>query len=506
MPQIINSNIASLTAQRNLNTSQSQLNTSLERLSSGLRINSSKDDAAGLAISERMTSQIRGLNQAVRNANDGISLAQTAEGALGEVTNNLQRIRELAVQSANASNNSADRAALDQEVQQRLAEIDRISQQTSFNGRKVLDGSFGTSNFQVGANVGETISLNITNGTRTNQIGQLATGTSSTEVTTTALSGAGTIQVGSGDATTIGASTQGSAAGQTAGSAYSKAEAINSASVAGLSASAVNNVELVIADTTGTAATPDTYSLRVNGQDIFAAFDQNANGVLTTQQITNAINAQSDKTGVTASLTGTDLRLTAVDGRDIAIGQTYGGAAGGGISAGTAGASTVNGTVYRDGTVGTVANATANSTDATAVNGGTLTLTATENVIVTGDGDDMGFAAATFTLALDTNTLSDVNVTSVVGANDTLQRIDAALSSVSSLRSTFGAIQNRFESTIANLQTTSENLSASRSRIKDADFAAETAAMTRGQILQQAGVAILAQANSLPNNVLSLLR
>ncbi len=159
MALVINTNVMSLNAQRNLSTSGSQLATSLQRLSSGLRINSAKDDAAGLAISDRMTTQISGLNQAARNANDGISLAQTTEGALQEVTNNLQRIRELAVQSANATNSDSDRNALDQEVQQRIAEIDRIASQTSFNGRKVLDGSFGGATFQVGANVGETISL-----------------------------------------------------------------------------------------------------------------------------------------------------------------------------------------------------------------------------------------------------------------------------------------------------------------------------------------------------------
>src|SRR5690606_24761555 len=161
-------------AQRNLTTSANQLAQSLQRLSSGLRINSAKDDAAGLAISERMTTQIRGLNQAARNANDGISLAQTTEGALQEVTNNLQRIRELAVQAANATNSDSDRAALNQEVEQRIAEINRIASQTSFNGRKVLDGSFGNALFQVGANVGETISVGLSTSMKTTDIGQIA--------------------------------------------------------------------------------------------------------------------------------------------------------------------------------------------------------------------------------------------------------------------------------------------------------------------------------------------
>src|SRR6187401_1252179 len=184
MALVINTNVMSLNAQRNLSTSGNKLATALQRLSSGLRINSAKDDAAGLAISDRMTTQISGLNQAARNANDGISLAQTTEGALQEVTNNLQRIRELAVQSANATNSTSDRNALDQEVQQRIAEIDRIASQTSFNGRKVLDGSFGGATFQVGANVGETISLALTSSVKATAIGQTATSTGSVDLST----------------------------------------------------------------------------------------------------------------------------------------------------------------------------------------------------------------------------------------------------------------------------------------------------------------------------------
>jgi len=512
MAQIINTNIASLNAQRNLNTSQSALNVSLQRLSSGLRINSAKDDAAGMAISERFTTQIRGLNQASRNASDGISLSQTAESALGELTNNLQRIRELAVQSANASNSAADRAALDLEVQQRVAEVERIASQTTFNGRKVLDGTFGTSTFQVGANVGDTISINLSTGVRSSQIGQLATATSSVEATVAALTGSGTITVGSGTTTTIGASVAGGAAGQSLGSAYSKANAINAAGVSGLSVTATNNVELVIADTTttgtvGTPVTTSTYSLRINGQDIFASFDQTTGAVLTKTQISDAINAQSSVTGVTAALSGTNLRLSAADGRDIAIAQEVGVGTGGGISAGAGGSTTVNGVVYRDGTIdAAVASATSNNTNATAVNGGTLTLSATENVVITGDGAIMGFASAGYTIAKDTNTISTANVLTVTGANNAIQRMDSALTAVSTLRSTFGAIQNRFESVIANLDAVAESLSASRSRIQDADFGKETANLTRGQILQQAGIAILSQANSLPQSVLSLLK
>jgi flagellin len=505
MAQVINTNVLSLNAQRNLSTSGSQLATALQRLSSGLRINSAKDDAAGLAISNRFTTQINGLNVAARNANDGISLSQTAESALGELTNNLQRIRELAVQSANATNSASDRQALDLEVQQRLAEIDRIATQTSFNGQKVLDGTFGTANFQVGANAGETISINLSQGVKANQIGQIAKATSTAEVSNSALSGSSTIQVGSGSAVTIGASKAGTAPGQTAGSAWAKAAAINASSIPGLAASAVTNVEFAISattttGTTGTAVATSTYSLQINGKDIFANFDQSTGAVLTTQQISDAINAQSSTTGVTAALSGTKLLLSASDGRDVVVNQTAGVGAAGGLAAGTA--QTVNGTAYTAGSLDTVAN----GVTATSTNGGTLTFSATQNIVLTGDGTAYGFANANNTIALDTSTIGAANVLTVTGANDTIQRIDSALTSVSSLRSTFGAIQNRFESTIANLQSVSENLSASRSRILDTDFAAETANLTRAQILQQAGTAILAQANSVPQNVLSLLR
>jgi flagellin len=506
MGQVINTNVLSLNAQRNLARTQGDMAQALQRLSSGLRINSAKDDAAGLAITERFTTQIRGLDQAVRNANDGISLAQTSESALGELTNNLQRIRELAVQSANSTNSAADRQALDREVQQRLAEVERIASQTAFNGLKVLDGTFGSSQFQVGANAGETITINLSQGVKASQVGQIATGTSSVEVTTANLTGSGTIQVGSTAAKTVGITVQGAGAGQSVGSAYAKAVAINAASVPGLTVTATNNIEFGVGATTGASA-GDTYSLRINGQDVFASYNQATGGVLSAQQIADAINGQASTTGVTATLTGTDLRLSAADGRDINIAQVYGGGAGGGITAGAGGAQTVNGVTYRDGTLTTtITDASAYSTVAGAVNGGTLTLSAAENITVTGDGAIMGFATANFTIAKDTTTLASQNVLTVQASNSMMQRVDAALTTVSSLRSTFGAIQNRFESTIANLTAVSENLSASRSRIQDADFAAETAALTRAQILQQAGTAILAQANAAPQTVLALLQ
>ena len=346
----INTNVASLNAQRNLSRSQGLLNQSLERLSTGLRINSAKDDAAGLAISERFTTQIRGLNQAVRNANDGISLAQTSESALGEVANNLQRIRELAVQSANATNSASDRAALNAEVQQLLAEIDRVASQTSFNGLKVLDGTFGSASFQVGANVGETITVNLTTGVRTGQIGQIATGTGS--VTSNALADGGvTIAVGAGQAVSIGASASDSAA--------DKAAAINAASVPGLTTTAANSVTGAFTTTSNGAG--NTYSLTINGTAIYSAYDLAANGALAGGDVATQINLFSSQTGVSASFDAVagDITLTTTDGRNIVADETLGGGATGGIADAVAAA---GGVTTR----------------------GTVTLTATDNITLTG--------------------------------------------------------------------------------------------------------------------------
>jgi flagellin len=474
----INTNIASLNAQRNLARSQSTLNTSLQRLSTGLRINSAKDDAAGLAISTRFTTQIRGLDQAVRNANDGISLAQTGDSALEEITNNLQRIRELAVQSANATNSASDRAALDAEVQQRLSEINRIGGQTSFNGRKILDGSFGTAQFQVGANVGETISVNLSTGVKASQLGQIATATG-TAVSANALTdGALSITVGSNSPVAIGASADGTEPGQTADSAYAKADAINSSGVSGLTAIAQTSVVDTGFTTVGGSA-GDTYSLSINGIDIYAGSD--ASGGITAANVAAQINTYSGDTGVTASYdSGSgELTLSAADGRNIAVDQD---------STGTGGFST---DVAADQT-GT----------ATQTNRGSITLSSAENIEMTGNAE-IGHAAS---ISKDSNTLATVSIATVAGSNDTILRIDAALTSVSDLRSEFGAVQSRFESTITNLQSISENLTASRGRILDADFAAETANLTRAQILQQAGTTVLAQANQVPQAALTLLQ
>ncbi|WP_417545264.1 flagellin [Marinobacter sp.] len=480
----INTNVASLNAQNQLGKSQSMNDQALQRLSSGLRINSAKDDAAGMAISTRFQSQISGLNVAQRNANDGISLAQTAEGALDEITNNLQRIRELSVQSANATNSDSDRQALNDEVQQRIAEIDRISSQTAFNGLKVLDGTFGQQAFQVGANAGETIGINLTQGTKSDQIGSIAS--RELQVTGTALTGDLELTVGQGETVTVGASTD--------GSAKSVVEAINKANVSGLTATATNEQTLTFGAVSGDDA--DSFVLEINGETVVSVTDLTSG--IDADALIADVNQESGATGVVASKNKDgDVVFTAADGRDIEVTQTLTdnagttpAAAAGGITA------MVNG-----------ATSTAVAAGGVAVTAyGQISLEAQESIEV-GGTTDAAQLGAPGVIALDLNkTISDVKVDTVENANSAIKAVDSALNSVNSLRGELGAIQNRFESTIANLGTSVENLSAANSRILDADFASETAALAKSQVLQQAGISVLAQANARPQQVLSLLQ
>lgn len=490
MPQIINTNIASMNAQRNLNGSQSALNVALQRLSSGLRINSAKDDAAGLAITERFTAQIRGLNQAARNANDGISLAQTAEGALGEVSNNLQRVRELAVQSANATNSASDRAALQAEVSQLVAEIDRVATQTTFNGVNLLDGSFSAQAFQVGANAGQTITINSIANARTSVLGGTATTTYST--TTLAASGAPSAALVSGDLVINGRDV-----GAVNQDARLIANAINAQTgttsvTASVSASSSGSLG-AFSQITGTTAGSASYTLQVAGVTLVNAVDPEVTTIDATY-IQNAITANSaalTAAGVTVSGTvaGNNLTFSKADGSNLAITETHGGDAAQGFT------TTING--------------------ATQTSRGTISLTGTgaNGITITGNNPTRagaGISAGNSQIATATvnvsSAISTVDVSTSSGASAALSVVDNALNAVNSARASLGAVQNRFGSVVANVQTTAENLSASRSRVQDADFAAETASLTRAQILQQAGVAMLAQANALPNNVLALLR
>lgn len=507
MSQVIQTNIPSLNAQRNLNTSQNALSVSLQRLSSGLRINSAKDDAAGLAISERFTAQIRGLDQARRNANDGVSLSQTGEGALSQMTGILQRVRELAVQSSNATNSVSDRQAINAEVTQLVSELDRFSTTTEFNGQKLFDGSFGSAVYQVGANANQTITATTSN-FRTNQYGTYQLGNQTTAASTLATGTGGTqaavisaLATNSASGAVVSGSTSGSlvlngaistatvvAAGND--SAKSLAQKINNAGT-GIRADAKTEAVVTLSNHSFSLAVSGngsaTINFTVNGGDLNAAV--------------NAFNDKSGQTGVTAKLVNnnTALQLTASDGSDIMV-----------VDNGAA-----SGATFAVSGAGTLASTGAYNTSGAGVRiGGQLTIDSDKAYSIQASGFAFGAGAiaagsassgssASGAALIAVNTL---DVTTTTGATNALRIVDSALAAVNGQRANFGALQSRFEATIANLATTGENLSASRSRIRDADFAAETANLSRNQILQQAGTAMLAQANQLPQQVLSLLR
>ena len=476
MPQIINTNISSLTAQRNANRTQNELSTAIQRLSSGLRINSAKDDAAGLAISDRMTAQIRGINQAARNANDGISLAQVAEGALGSVTANLQRMRELAVQSANATNSASDRVALQQEVAQLTTEIDRVATQTQFNGLNLLDGSFTAQQFQVGANSGQTITVSSIASARASALGVYQGFNLVTQPIGTANNTpqALTVSLGGGPAIAL---------GTVAIDAKAQAAAITNGNIPGMVATANATNVAAVASAASAAPGPGTATYTINGVAISIA-GVNGAGALASNRANAvaAINAQSAATGVVATDTGAGVSLSAADGRNISL--AYG--------------------------VGTFAGSAATDfgLSTTAITGGTLNLSYSAPSGVSGSVAfaQTGGLSSTIAIAGTGTAVSALDISTVAGSNAALTSIDAALQTISSSRAALGAVQNRFSSTIENLQTAGENLSASRSRIQDADFAAETAALSRAQVLQQAGTAMVAQANQLPQLVLQLLK
>ena len=491
MAATINTNVSSLTAQRNLGMSQASLNTSIQRLSSGLRINSAKDDAAGLAISERFTSQIRGLNQAVRNANDGISLAQTAEGALKASGDILQRVRELGVQSANATNSAGDRKAIQAEVGQLLSELDRISVTTEFNGQKLLDGSFGSATFQVGANANQTITATTGNFRTTNYGAQINS-------SAYAAADDGATNDLAGDIAIAGLQTK-TITLTAADTASTAAAAINAVSDAtGVTASARNVSELKV-DTV-----PASYTLAVNGDNTTTAanvtFNVTANTPAGLAEAVKAFNDVSSQTGITAKLNADNNGIVLVNesGSDIKIANDA--ASGGDIT--LAGQDLELTTTSGELSFGAAATAAA---AATARSFGTLEFSSDKGFAVT-DGGGTGSALVSTTAAAELNSVNTIDVSTVDGSTKALKIIDSALASVNGQRASFGALQSRFETTVNNLQSTSENMSASRGRIQDADFAAETANLSRAQILQQAGTAMVAQANQLPQGVLALLR
>jgi flagellin len=484
---VINTNNASLNAQRNLMGSNETLSTSLRRLSSGLRINSAKDDAAGLAIASRMTAQVRGLNQAIRNANDAISLSQTAEGALGESSNILRRIRDLAVQSANDTNSGTDRAALQQEVQQMQQELNRIANETEFNGKKLLDGSFVSQQFQVGANAHQTIGITMGSAKAT-EMGNQALTTDGTALVATS---AADLSAGNGIAAqtltvtgSIGSSDIDVAAMDSAKDIATK---INNASEqTGVTASARTTARLEV-------SAADSFSFQLIGEGGVAA--QVSANVTDPNDLTGlaaAINAKSGTTGISAASFGDHIELVSATGDDIQF------------DAFTAtGGATMDLTGYDETGALSGTTATIDGTNVAGQVAGHLKFASSEAYTVTGGSADL-LSSATASSTLET--VASIDIGSQLGANDAISIVDGALGFINSLRGKLGAVQNRVESTVSNLSATSENLTAARSRIEDADFAKETAELARSQVLQQAGMAMLAQANALPNNVLSLLR
>ena len=531
MASVLNTNMPSINTQRKLSKAQSALDKSLERLSSGLRINTARDDAAGLAISERMTAQVRGLTVATRNANDGVSMAQTAEGALAEMGDILQRIRELAVQSANATNSAGDRKSLNDEVNQLVAELNRFANTTEFNGMKLLNGDDPVSAFHVGANSNQTIvatttdfrtskygSYQIGNVTATASTAKAGKGVSiSNAVTSTTANVSSNLQVTgaavsvAGTMTLNGPNASGSVSLSVSDSAADIASKINSQDLTGIKATA--KTETMIGFTTGdytieisttnatsnsanTATAQISFSVpKIGGDTIGSSAEALTDAV-------NAFNEQSSKTGITAKLNDakTGIILENDEGKNINVTLKS------------------SNTIYMgNASNGSAAAVSANATSAkTFTAAGQVTLDSARSYSVTLaasmniqagvlSGGSMGNTSSATTYGSTLQRVDSLDITTIKGANDAIHICDSAIDAVNAQRAKYGALQNRFEHTISNLQTSHENVSAARSRIQDADYAAETAALSRNQVLQQAATSMLTQANNLPQNILTLL-
>lgn len=556
MALTVNTNITSLGVQKNLNKASDALGTSMSRLSSGLKINSAKDDAAGLQIANRLTSQVKGLAVAVKNANDGISIAQTAEGAMQASTDILQRMRELALQSANGSNSDDDRASLQQEFTALSGELTRIANTTTFGGRNLLDGSFTNTSFQIGANANETISFGMK------------------DISATGLKGSYSEANVAGGTTTLSAKTTGSVVASysaTAGTAYTTLTAdenltVNGTTIAlttgddidaaitkinaqtsttGVTASKDASDNLVFTGSTAFSVVSDTNAgdsgvgdtaitaaaglasdaqININGVDI----DLTAGNSLA--DVETAINAETANTGVTASVNQGRLILTSADGKDITLANGSDTAKGAGalakvgLTAGTSEAKvdtatsvTLNGVEVKfdagdtlDDVVSAI-NSASTGVTASKTSDGKLSLFSDSDIKIE-DGSS-GTGLTTLGLTADTTsavemetTVSNLSINTAADSQVAIQALDAAIQQVDSQRAALGAVQNRFDSTVSNLESISENSTAARSRVQDADFAAETAELTKQQTLQQASTAILSQANQLPSSVLKLLQ
>ncbi|MEN0676538.1 MAG: flagellin [Shewanella sp.] len=483
----VNTNVTALNAQRNLNKTNNALNVSMQRLSTGNRINSAKDDAAGMQISNRLGSQISGLGVAMKNANDGISIAQTAEGAMQESTNILNKMRDLALQSANGSNSDADRAAIQKEVTSLQNEMTRIAETTTFGGQKLIDGSFGSKAFQVGSEANETIDIKL------GDMKSSALGTNSLGLQSTALVDAGSLggatkaAAGTATANTMAKSTleikgTGFAAVEIADNSSAKqaAETINKqTSTTGVKASAKTEIGMKL------EAAGDT-SFELNGTKIEAKIT-NVNEL---DDLAKAVNDQTAKTGVKASVANGELKLIDEDGDDVKIEKF------------TNATNKATITSYKaDGTASALTTELTSGGTNSAIFIGTVDLNSTGKFNVTSSVPASTGAAGDSALV----SVDKVDLSTAEGSQAALKTIDGALAAIDDQRSDLGALQNRLSSTISNLGNIQENASAGRSRIMDVDFASETTNMTKQQILQQAGTAMLAQAKQLPQAALSLL-
>ena len=582
MALTVNTNVASLNAQRTLNNSSSALNNSIQRLASGTQINSAKDDAAGLQISNRLTSQINGLGIAVKNANNGVSIAQTAEGAMQESTNIMQRMRDLALLSSNGSNSDKERAALQQEFSALSGELTRISETTAFGGKKLLDGSMGNTSFQIGSNANETVSFSLSStsaaalkGTYSSATAQ---GTAPTglqgavtgkvvEAATAAVpavpatpgTGATTGTFGAADATLVvnGTNVAVTAAGQSTVAAVAAAinaqtgttgvtatdnagqlefsSANGNAAITGLTALGFDADVTTTGYVAGTPGVP-AGTAPMTGASVIggaAAKDFSINGTAITlaanatgTDLLTAINAQTATTGVSASIADGRLKLASADGQEIKLADVDGGTLKSiGLTAGTTSAKlasdtsiTLNGTEVKLAkgsdieSIVTAINTASTGVSASKNADGTLALFSGNESFTVADGSAgtglaaLGLTAGTTNGVVVESSVSNLDITSVEGAQQAISVLDGAIAQVDSERAKLGAVQNRFASTISNLQNISENAAAARGQITDTDYAAESAKLAKNQIMQQAGTAMLAQANQLPQAVLSLLQ
>ncbi|MBT9575240.1 MAG: flagellin [Pseudomonas umsongensis] len=550
----VNTNITSLGVQKNLNKASDALSNSMNRLSSGLKINSAKDDAAGMQIANRLGNQVKGLNVAIANANNGVSIAQTAEGAMQESTNLLQRLRELALQSANGDKSDADRTSLQQEFTAKVGELTRISNTTTFGGRNLLDGSFSNVGFQIGANANETISFGMTdisatglkgNYSEAKTNGSAMTGLSATATgspLTASVTGATTATLGTGLAAAATVTINTTSFTFAAGAKGADIEkAINDAGISGVTASYDSagtklslksaNADLVIGGAgvaslglaAATTAPKDNVlgavgTITVNGQDV---------SWLATDKVSDVLTKIGSLTGIGSATIGANGRveITSNNGKDVTLAnKTSGGLSSFGLSAGTSQAKlktdtsiSLNGVEVKfkkgDTTDAIVSSINSASTGVTANKNadGSLALFADKDIVIADGSAGTGLAAlglvkgTTSSVTLET-TVSDLSILTNAASQQAVQALDGALQQIDSQRSQLGAVQNRFASTVANLQSISQNSTAAKGRVEDADFASEAAELTKQQTLQQASTAILSQANQLPSAVLKLLQ